>query len=63
MIALVNINTASADDMAKVLPNVGPTRAKAIVKNRPYTTPQDMVTKGALTQGVYDGIKSLVTAK
>ena len=61
-IALVNINTASAADMAKILPNVGPVRAAAIVKARPFATPQDMVTKGALTQGVFDGIKGLVTA-
>jgi competence protein ComEA len=61
-IALVNVNTASAADMAKILPNVGPVRAAAIVKARPYASPQDMVTKGALTQGVYDGIKGLVTA-
>ncbi len=61
-IALININTASAADMAKILPNVGPTRAAAIVKARPFSTPQDMVTKGALTQGVFDGITALVTA-
>lgn len=60
-IALVNVNTASAADMAKILPNVGPVRAAAIVKARPFANPQDMVTKGALTQGVFDGIKSLVT--
>jgi competence protein ComEA len=61
-IALVNVNTASAADMAKILPNVGPVRAAAIVKARPFATPQDMVTKGALTQGVLEGIKGLVTA-
>jgi DNA uptake protein ComE-like DNA-binding protein len=61
-IALVNVNTASAADMAKILPNVGPVRAAAIVKARPFAAPQDMVTKGALTQGVFDGIKNLVTA-
>jgi DNA uptake protein ComE-like DNA-binding protein len=61
-IALVNVNTASAADMAKILPNVGPIRAAAIVKARPFATPQDMVTKGALTQGVFEGIKGLVTA-
>ena len=61
-IALVNVNTASAADMAKILPNVGPVRAAAIVKARPYGTPQEMVTKGVLTQGVFDGIKTLVTA-
>jgi competence protein ComEA len=61
-IALVNVNTASAADMAKILPNVGPVRAAAIVKARPYASPQDMVSKGALTQGVLDGIRGLVTA-
>jgi DNA uptake protein ComE-like DNA-binding protein len=61
-IALINVNTASAADMAKTLPNVGPVRAAAIVKARPFANPQDMVTKGALTQGVFDGIKGLVTA-
>lgn len=61
-IALINVNTASAADMAKILPNVGPVRAAAIVKARPFANPQDMVTKGALTQGVFDGIKSLVTS-
>ena len=61
-IALVDVNTASAADMAKILPNVGPARAAAIVKARPFASPQEMVTKGALTQAVFDGIKGLVTA-
>lgn len=63
MIALVNINTASAADMAKILPNVGLVRAAAIVKNRPYVSAQEMVAKGALTQGVLSGIKPMVTAQ
>ncbi len=63
MIALVNVNTASATNMAKILPNVGAARSEAIVKSRPYAAPQDLVTKGALTQGVFDGIKGMVTAK
>ena len=60
-IALINVNTATAAFMAKVLPNVGPVRAQQIVDKRPYTAAQDMVTKGALTQGVFDGLKNLVT--
>lgn len=60
-LALANVNTASAADMAKTLPNVGPVRAAAIVKNRPYGSLQELVTKGALTQGVFEGIKTLVT--
>lgn len=63
MMALANVNSTSAADMAKMLPNVGPVRAEAIVKNRPYVTLQDLVAKGALTQAVFDGIKSLITTK
>ena len=60
-IALINVNTATAAMMAKILPNVGPVRAQKIVDSRPYSTPQDMVAKGALTQGVFDGVRNLVT--
>ena len=60
-IALVNVNTATAATMAKILPNVGPVRAQKIVEGRPYATPQDMVAKGALTQGVFEGVRNLVT--
>jgi competence protein ComEA len=61
-IALVNVNTTSAADMAKILTGIGPVRAAAIVKARPFATPQDLVTKGVLTQSIFNGIKELVTA-
>jgi hypothetical protein len=35
----------------------------AIVKGRPYAKPEDLVGKGVLTQGVFDGIKPLVTIR
>ncbi len=60
-IALVNVNKTTAVDMAKILPNVGPVRAQQIVDKRPYATLQELVGKGALTQGVLDGLKGLVT--
>lgn len=60
-IALANINTSTASEMEKTLKGVGDVRSKAIVSGRPYTTPQDLVTKGVLTQGVYNGLKDLVT--
>lgn len=60
-IALANVNTATAAVMAKILPNVGPVRAQQIVDKRPYATAQDLVVKGALTQGVFDGLKGLIT--
>jgi DNA uptake protein ComE-like DNA-binding protein len=58
--ALANINTSSAADLAKTLPGVGDVRAKAIVAGRPYATGQDLVTKGVLTQGVFDKIRDVV---
>ena len=61
-IALVDVNTATAAAMARILPNVGPVRAQQIVDKRPYSSPQDLVTKGALTQGVFNGLKGLITA-
>lgn len=60
-IALINVNMATAAAMVKILPNVGPVRAQQIVDKRPYATLQDLVTKGALTQGIFDGIKGLIT--
>lgn len=60
-IALINVNSATAAMMAKILPNVGPVRAQKIVDGRPYATPQGMVAKGALTQGVFEGVRALVT--
>jgi competence protein ComEA len=60
-IALANVNKTSAADMAKILPNVGPVRAQQIVDKRPYATLQDLVAKGALSQGILDGLKGLVT--
>lgn len=61
-VALVNVNTASAAEMARILPNIGRVRAAAIVRARAYDVPQDMVAKGALAQNVFNGIKGLVTA-
>ena len=62
LVALVNVNTATAADMAHILPNVGPVRAQQIVDHRPYAAPQDLVTKGALSAGIFAGIRNLVTA-
>ena len=59
--ALANVNTSSAADMAKVLPGVGDVRSKAIVAGRPYGSAEDLVKKGVLTQGVFDKVKEVVT--
>ena len=58
--ALANINSSSAADLAKTLPGVGDVRSKAIVAGRPYASADDLVKKNILTQGVFDKIKDLV---
>ena len=60
--ALVNVNTAKASDMAKILPGVGAVYADKIVGGRPYKTPQDMVTKGVVPQSMFDKFKDLVVS-
>ena len=58
--ALANINTSSARDLEKTLPGIGDVRAKAIVAARPYSAPQDLVTKGVLTENLFAKIKDVV---
>ena len=60
-IALANINTSSASEMERTLKGIGDVRAKAVVAGRPYASPQDLVTKKVLTQGVLDGMKDSIT--
>ncbi len=57
---LTNINTASATDLDK-LPLIGKARAAKIIKGRPYSSPDDLLTKKVLTKGVYDKIKDKIT--
>jgi DNA uptake protein ComE-like DNA-binding protein len=60
--ALLDINSASKDDLDK-LPGIGPARADAIIKGRPYKGKDELVQKKILTQAVYDGIKDKIIAK
>ena len=59
--ALANINTSSASDLAKTLPGIGEVRSKAIVLGRPYAAPGDLVRKSVLTQGQFDAIAGLIS--
>ncbi len=59
---LVNLNSATADQL-DTIPNIGEKRSEAIIKGRPYTTTQELVTKKVLTQGIFDKIKDKVTVK
>ncbi|HLJ64350.1 MAG TPA: helix-hairpin-helix domain-containing protein, partial [Stellaceae bacterium] len=58
----VNINTATAAELDE-LPGIGKARAEAIIANRPFKKPDDLVTRKILSQSVYDGIKDRVAVK
>ena len=49
----VNVNTASIGEL-DTLVGVGPARAETIIKNRPYGSLEEIVSKGGLTQSIFD---------
>lgn len=57
----VDINTASESQL-KAVPGIGDAYAKRIVQNRPYSSKDQLVTKGVLPQGVYDKVKGRLVA-
>lgn len=59
---LVDINTASAADLAAI-PQIGPARAKAIIAGRPYRAKDDLVSNRIIAQGVYEKIRDKIIAK
>ena len=59
---LLDINTATTDQL-KTLPGIGDAYAKRIIDNRPYTSKDQLVSKGIIPQKTYDGIKNLIIAK
>ncbi|WP_428486756.1 ComEA family DNA-binding protein [Rhodopila sp.] len=60
--SLVDINTASADDL-DTLPGIGKPRASAIIKGRPYKGKDDLLKRKILPANVYNGIKDKIIAK
>lgn len=58
---LVDLNTATRDQLV-ALPGIGETYADAIIKNRPYQSKQDLVSKKVLSPGEYKKVRSMVTA-
>lgn len=60
--ALIDINSASVSELSS-LHGVGPVRAAAIVKGRPYHGKDDLVSRDIIPANVYADIKDHVIAK
>lgn len=58
----VDINSAATARIA-LLPGVSLTKARDIVKGRPYDSPRELVGRGLLTQAEYARIADKITAK
>lgn len=59
---LLDINSASKKDLAK-LPKIGEARSAAIIKGRPYSGKDELLSKKILTEDAYNEIKDLIIAK
>jgi DNA uptake protein ComE-like DNA-binding protein len=59
---LIDINSATKAEL-DALPGIGPARAEAIIKGRPYKGKDELVQRKILSQSVYDGIKDKIIAK
>ena len=58
----LNINTASAADLAK-LPGIGPAKAKAIVAARPFAKPEDIKKVKGIKEGVYKKLEPMISVQ
>lgn len=59
--SLININTAIADELDS-LPGVGPVTAQNIIKNRPFSSVDELLSKKAVNDATFDKIKGLLSA-
>jgi DNA uptake protein ComE-like DNA-binding protein len=61
-VAPMDINSASEKELAS-LEGIGPQRAKAIAKNRPYKGKDDLVARKIIPEAVYKKISDKIIAK
>jgi DNA uptake protein ComE-like DNA-binding protein len=60
--ALIDINSASKEQL-DALKGIGPARADAIIKNRPYRAKTDLKTRNIIPESVYNDIQDKIVAR
>ena len=60
---LIDINSATAEQLEAALPGIGKVKSAAIVKARPYKRKDELVSKKVITENEYNKIKDLIIAK
>jgi competence protein ComEA len=59
---LINLNTATATDL-ETLPGIGPSKAAAIIANRPYSTVDDLDKVPGIGPSTLEQLRPLVTVQ
>ncbi len=59
---LVDINRAAKEELER-LPGIGPAYAERIIRGRPYSRKDQLVSRDILPKAVYNKIKDLIIAK
>jgi DNA uptake protein ComE-like DNA-binding protein len=57
----IDLNFASIEELMNLLHGIGSSRARAIVAARPFGTPEELISRGILTERRYNRIASMVT--
>jgi DNA uptake protein ComE-like DNA-binding protein len=60
--SLVDINSASVEEL-DALPQIGATRAEAIIKGRPYKSKNELLDRKVLPSNVYEAVKDRIVAR
>ena len=58
----INLNTATAEELQE-LPGIGPVRAAAIIKDRPFQTKEDIMKVEGIKEGVFGHVKDYISVK